>query len=616
MLVGKREQSDRFLWDYRQTLADLMASEHYGTVAKVAHEQGLKVYGEALELDRPSLGDDMAIRSHADIPMAALWTFGRQQGPNLSHIADIRGAASVAHVLGKNLVAAESMTSASAPWFKAPNDLRRIVDLEFVNGVNRPVIHTSVHQPVDDRIPGLSLLIFGQYFNRHEAWGEMARPWIDYIARNSLLLQSGRNVAGIAVFYGEEGPLTALYGQPATQEATKYHAFNFLNRDSLFTAVKFEGGELVSSGGARYKALYLGGSSQKMTIAVLRRITELADAGATIIGMAPNTSPSLEGDPKAFSMLVARLWGDGQITKVGAGRVIAMQNLDDALARVGVKPDFKVDNVAPDADIPFVHRTLPEGDLWFLVNRKDQPEHFSARFRIAGKVPELWHADTGRIEPVGYTIEGDETVVPLDLAAEKSVFVVFHKPARQPQLTLPKPDLQKVASALGPWTVQFQPGRGAPAAIRLETLQSLSDHPDKGVKYFSGEATYRNTFTLPKSVRAGAALWLDLGKVSEIAEVKINGQPAGSVWHAPYRVDLGKLVQKGKNSIEIKVVNLWVNHLIGDAQPGVQKITWTATPTYRPDAPLKPSGLIRPLNLETDFPSSSDVTMAQSKFIQ
>ncbi|MFM5954703.1 MAG: glycosyl hydrolase, partial [Novosphingobium sp.] len=218
VLVGSRAQSDAFLYDYRRTLADLVASEHYGTVAKVAHEQGLKVYGEALEDKRPSLGDDMAMRSHADVPMAALWTFGAE-GPRQTLIADMKGAASVAHLYGQNLVAAESMTASMAPWAYSPRDLKRFIDLEFLTGVNRPVIHTSVHVPVDDKQPGLSLFIFGQYFNRHETWAEMAKPWVDYIARSSLLLQEGRNVADVAYFHGEEAQLTSLYGDHGVTDA-------------------------------------------------------------------------------------------------------------------------------------------------------------------------------------------------------------------------------------------------------------------------------------------------------------------------------------------------------------------------------------------------------------
>jgi hypothetical protein len=216
------------LYDYRRTLADLMASEHYGTVAKVAHANGLIVYGEALEDRRPSLGDDMSMRRHADVPMAAMWTHSRASGPKQTYIADIKGAASVAHIYGQNLVAAESMTASMNPWNYAPNDLRRVIDLEFVTGVNRPVIHTSVHQPKDNKVPGLSLFIFGQYFNRHESWGEMAKPWVDYLSRTSLMLQKGRNVADVGYFYGEEGPLTGLYGDKAVGDAPKTRAYDFI----------------------------------------------------------------------------------------------------------------------------------------------------------------------------------------------------------------------------------------------------------------------------------------------------------------------------------------------------------------------------------------------------
>jgi hypothetical protein len=119
-VVGSREDSDKFLYDWRRTLGDLMASEHYGTVAAKAHAVGLKVYGEALEDHRPSLGDDMAMRSHTDVPMAALWTFTQKDGPNPSYLADMKGAASVAHIYGQNLVAAESMTSALSYWADSP----------------------------------------------------------------------------------------------------------------------------------------------------------------------------------------------------------------------------------------------------------------------------------------------------------------------------------------------------------------------------------------------------------------------------------------------------------------------------------------------------------------
>lgn len=599
VVVGTRDQSDKFLRDYRQTLADLMASEHYGTVAKVAHENGLKVYGEALEDNRPSLGDDMAMRSHADVPMAALWTFSRKAGPNPSYLADMKGAASVAHVYGQNIVAAESMTSALAPWAYAPNELRRIIDLEFASGVNRPVVHTSVHQPVDDKVPGMSLAIFGQFFNRHEAWAELARPWVDYMARSSLLLQAGRNVADVAYFYGEEGPITALYGRKPIADAPKAHAYDFINRDALFDAIEVKDGEIVSKGGARYKAIQLGGSTRRMTVATLRRLAALVEAGATVVGQAPESSPALTDADADFAALVAKLWSGSPVTRIGAGQVIASAGIDAALAKAGVSPDFQMSGASADAEVLFVHRTLSDGDLWFLNNRKAVDERVEARFRITGKQPELWHADSGRSEPVSYRIEDGETIVPLTLGAESSVFVVFRKPAKANALMIKKVVPTAVAKLDRPWQVAFQAGRGAPAGITLPKLASLSDQADPGVRYFSGMATYTSSFVLPKSVKSGAPLWLNLGEVGEIAEVSVNGKRVGYAWHKPYRVDLSGAVRNGVNSVEVKVANLWVNRLIGDAQPGAKKVTWTSFPTYSADAALRPSGLIGPVTLET-----------------
>lgn len=273
-IVGSRAQSDGFLYDFRRTLADLIASQHYGTVAQVAHEHGLKVYGEALENGRPSLGDDIAMRSHADVPMSALWSYSRDEGPRAAQVADVKGAASVAHLYGQNLVASEAMTSSLAYWDQAPAYLKHVIDENFVLGLNRPVIHTSVHQPLDDKLPGLSLGIFGQSFNRHESWGELAKPWVDYLSRNAYMLQQGRNVADVAWFYGEEAPLSAMFANKPIPELAGYN-YDFVNADALTDVLSNAGDEIVSKGGARYKVLYLGGSAGRMTLPVLRRLAEL-----------------------------------------------------------------------------------------------------------------------------------------------------------------------------------------------------------------------------------------------------------------------------------------------------------------------------------------------------
>jgi hypothetical protein len=587
VVIESRARTDAFLYDYRRTLADLMASQHYAEVARASREQGLTYYSEALESARITLGDDMAMRQPADIPMA------------MSGIGiDMQGAASVAHVYGQNLVAAESLTNAFNPWASSPADLRMRMDFAFASGVNRPVIHTSVHQPVDDKKPGLALQVFGQYFNRHEAWAEMAKPWVDYLARNSFMLQQGRNHADVAYFYGEEAPLVPMYLAGPPKDAPVRYAYDFVNPDVIDAALKVEGTDLITPGGARYRLLYLGGSSYRMTVGMLRRLAALVEAGAVVVGQAPRVSPSLQDDPAEFAALVTRLWGDGGGATLGKGRVVASDDVEAVLASLGAKPDFSYAKSAPDSQVLFVHRQLADGEIYYLVNRTKHDEMGEARFRVTGKVPEIWRADSGRASPVSYRIENGATVIPLNMMGEDSAFVVFRKPATAPSATVPVIRWTLLADiGSGSWDVAFQPGRGAPASAKLPSLASLSDNVDPQIRYFSGEATYRKVFALPKGVRPGQPLMLDLGQFGDIAEVRVNGVVVGSVWRQPHQIDIGKAVTAGTNQLEIKVANLWVNRLIGDAQPGASKIGWTSTPTYLATAQLRPSGLIGPVRL-------------------
>jgi hypothetical protein len=596
-LVGSREQSDAFLYDFRRTLGELMASEHYGTFAAVAREHGLTVYGEALEEKRPSLGDDMAMRRHADVPMAAMWTYAPKSGPKLAYIADIKGAASVAHVYGQNLVAAESLTSLLAPWAHGPADLKRVVDLEFALGVNRPVIHTSAHQPKDDNAPGLALSIFGQYFNRHEAWAELAKPWVDYLARNAYMLQQGRNVADVAYFYGEEAPLTGLFSERPITDVPKANAYDFVNADAVLGSLVNEGSELVTPGGARYRVLYLGGSSRRMTLPMLRKLAKLVDGGATIVGLRPEGNPSLAGDAAEWNAIVARLWPINEAAVIGQGRVIPTGDIEAGLRAAGVVPDFTFAGGQSDSEILFVHRQVADGDSYFLANRKERAEDIEARFRVTGKAPELWHAETGTSEPVSYRIENGETIVPLTLAPEEAVHVVFRKPVDASSKSIERLVPIELATLAGPWDVAFQTGRGAPPHAMFAELLPLNEHAKPEIKYFSGIATSSKEFIAPKGWRPGQSLWLDLGEAREIAEVRVNGELAGSAWYAPYRIEIGKFARLGRNKLEIRVANLWVNRLVGDRQPGAVKVAWVAGPTYGAKAPLRRSGLIGPVRL-------------------
>jgi hypothetical protein len=600
-VVENTGASDRFLYDFRRTIAELLAEGHYAQVTASAHARGLWTYGEALEDHRPSLGDDMAMRQYADVPMGAMWTMAKNAPPAATYAADLKGAASVAHVYGRPVVAAESMTSALAPWAYAPRDLRRVADLEFALGVNRIVIHSSVHQPLIDKAPGLTLFIFGQYFNRNETWAGQAKPWIDYLARTSYLLQQGRYAADVAYFYGEEAPITGLYGDTPVADAPEHYGYDFVNADVVLNRLSVEDGQLTAPGGMRYRVLQLGGSSSRMTLPVLRKLEALVEAGAVVVGTRPERSPSLADDGGEFDRLVERLWGAAPAPAgardVGRGKVIAGMAIEPALASLDLDPDWTVEQGA-QAPIRLLHRHLDDGEIYFVTNRRDQPLSLAMSFRVAGRAAEIWDAATGDRRPLGYDIKGGRTVVPVALEGDASALIVFRTPTRETSRTLRPPAERVVATLNEGWTVTFQSGRGAPPTNDLTGPGSWADSPVPGIKYFSGTASYATTWTMKAGgLTPGSRVVLDLGDVRELADVIVNGQPLGTLWKPPFRMDITRAVKPGPNTIALKVTNLWVNRLIGDVQPGATKVTFTVTPPYNASAPLRPSGLLGPVRI-------------------
>jgi beta-galactosidase/beta-glucuronidase len=151
----------------------------------------------------------------------------------------------------------------------------------------------------------------------------------------------------------------------------------------------------------------------------------------------------------------------------------------------------------------------------------------------------------------------------------------------------------------GPWEVEFQPGRGAPKSATFTELSDWSNNANPGIKYFSGTATYTKTIQIPETaLTQKPQIELDLGTVHAVAEVWVNGKAAGIAWKPPYRVDITDAVKPGENTLSIKVVNLWPNRLIGDQQPGAEKVTFAPNSTYTANSPLMPSGLIGPVEVD------------------
>ena len=601
-LVGSTAQSEGFLWDFRKTIADLIADEHYGQVQAALVARSMGHYGESHEGGRAFVGDGMEVKKLNDIPMSAMWT----QRPGVDnetfgYNADDRESASVAHIYGQNLAAAESLTAAEAPWAWSPATLKPTADQELINGINRFVIHESAHQPLVDKAPGLTLGPFGQWFNRNETWAELAAPWIDYLARSSYLLQQGRFAADVLYFYGEDSNITALFDDKAPA-VPPGHNFDYLNADALIRALSVQDGQITTRSSMRYRLLALDPYSRHMSLPVLKALHGLVRAGAVVCGDKPFGTPSLADDAAEFRRLNDELFGDGSgIHTVGKGRVYAGSNAAAALQALALAPDFDPrpsSAAVPAGQVRFVHRILEHGDLYFVDNRTAGEVVLDASFRVSGYAPELWHAETGKMEPASYNIQNGRTSVPLRLEPWGTVFVVFREKAKEPARTLPAPRETQLATLDAAWDVRFQPGRGAPAEAKFEKLTPWNESADPGIRYFSGWATYRASFAAPAGWSAARGrFWLDLGDVKNLASVTLNGHALGVVWHAPFRVDLTAALQPGENKLEIQVVNAWVNRMIGDEQPGATKYTFADVKPYNAKSPLLPSGLLGPVRL-------------------
>jgi hypothetical protein len=603
-IVESSGESEKFLWDFRNTLEQMVAEYHYDELTFILKERGMGRYTESHESGRAFIGDGMEVKRSADIPMSATWTPGgfggrEEDGIAVRHEADIRESASVAHIYGQNLVAAESLTAIGNTWAYAPERLKPTADFMLASGLNRFVIHTSVHQPVDDKIPGLGLGPFGQWFTRHETWAEQAKPWIDYLARSSYVLQQGKFVADIIYTYGQGSNLTALFGSQLPPVPEGYN-YDFLNAGAVANVLSVEDEQIVTETGMSYRILALDESAWFMTWPVLKKIEELVRVGAVIVGPKPINTPSLNDDEAEFLKLADLLWGEGKgMKETGKGKVYAGSSLEEVLTDLGIEPDFKYSGNAPETKMRFVHRSLGDQDIYWVNTSNGESSQVKVSLRISGKEPEVWNPVDGSISPVSYTIDNGRTEVTLKMDPQDALFVIFRKPTNKNSSVVPEVVESERTTIKGEWEVRFQPGRGAPEKAAFNELTPWNESENPGIKYFSGTAEYIKTINIPEEwISDNSKLWLDLGEVYNLAEVAVNAESLGIVWKKPFRVCISEGLKPGENRLSVKITNLWVNRLIGDQQPGIANpLTYTMQAFYRVDSPLLSSGLLGPVKI-------------------
>ena len=593
VLVGRiiidLKTSEKILWDFRKTIGEMIVENHYELIGNLLAKKGMKRYTESHENGRIFLADGMDVKRKADIPMSAMWQPGALSvgaDEEIRSRADIRESASVAHIYGQNIVAGESMTTIGNSFSPHPASLKRTADMELASGLNRFVIHTSVHQPLDSLLPGLSLGPFGQWFTRQETWADQAKDWSDYLARSSYLLQQGKFVADVLYFYGENTNITSQFNLALPNVPFGYE-YDFANESVLMNMVIPHKGKIRTVSGMEYAMLVLNSSAKMMTLKVLRKILEFAKAGVCIRGQQPMQSPSFADDTKAYQATLKEI--------ASFPNVKFDFELSSTLHALNIVEDIII--TQQKSEILYVHRTAGDREIYWLNSRSSAYNEATISFRINGKIPILFNPITGKVHKIGYEMQGERTIIDLKFDPWDAYFIVFEGKTTLKKVKIPTWELTSTTSVDGNWKVNFQAKRGAPdEAIEFPQLISYTASSEKGIKYFSGTASYKNSFEI-KSLNKSEKVELDLGDVKNLAEVHLNGKKVGVVWKKPFKIDVSTYVQKGKNLLEIKVINSWVNRLVGDEQPGVKKMTFTTLPLFNQNSPLEESGLLGPVKL-------------------
>jgi len=616
--VDSKAISARFARDFSRTLADLVADSHYGHFRDLARRSGMGIHPESGGPFFVSTMDALMNLGRSDIPMGEFWIRRSEpNGPiwwtNKYAVCDtVKQAATAAHVYGKKLCQAEAFTNMGRNWEEDPYMMKAIGDRALCAGLTRIMLCFYVHQPQLDIKPGYQWPGAGTHFDRNITWWNQIHAFTSYISRSQFLLQQGLFVADVCYYVGADVPCYVPEKTMMKPPLPPGRDCDSINFEVLMTRMSVKDGRLVLPDQMSYRLLVLP-QRDTMTPEALQRIASLVEAGATVVGPKPSRSPSLRGYPKCdrkVKELADKLWGpcDGETVKehaFGKGRVIWGKTLAEILRADRIAPDFEYSAAGKDARLDYIHRRAGEAEIYFVSNQMDRIEKALCTFRVAGRQPELWDAVTGHMrDAVAFTqMRAGRTAVPLVLPPRGSTFVVFRKAigaSRNGSAATNTPAPSQAMAITGPWNVRFDPKWGGPGQVVFEKLVDWTKRPEEGIKYYSGTATYRKTFDLPNVLRQGRKrVYLDLGKLKNLARVRLNGKDLGVVWTAPWRVEVTSAVKSIANSLEIDVVNLWPNRLIGDARlPAAKRLTKTNVTKFSTGRhELLESGLLGPVTL-------------------
>ncbi len=646
--VESAAASEVVTYDIRKLNSELMVENYFGYFTELSHKDGIKTYIEPYG-NGPM--DNLATGGKADIPMGEFWTTHPIDADKVPPTI-VSAAVTAAHLYGKNIISAESFTApAKLNWKGHPAMNKKSGDRIWTLGINEFMFHRFAHQPNTHVAPGMTMGPWGTHFDRTNTWWENAgKSWFTYMSRGQYLLRQGTPVYDFLVFPGDASPNPGF--NPKLPPQIKHLT---TNSEVLINRVTVENGVLKLPEGITFKALILG-NIEKIELPTLRRLKELSDLGAILIGKKPTSIAAYKitkAQSGEFNVLVADIWSK-PTTYVD-------MNWDVLLPKLSVTEDFTIQGKEA---ANFIHRKTPSEDIYFFYNEDDTSNVFECTFNVNGKIPELWNPMTGEITKLTqFSNKDGKTQVPIFLENQASTFVVFREsikelpvvevnPSKEIQYFLDENDNVKAEVKAngtyqatlsngktieakvddiatpkmieGDWEVHFRKEDGYDGVHTFPELTDWKDHKNKEIQYYSGTAVYKKTFKIRKKLlKKDRKLFLDLGKISVAARVILNGKDLGVSWIAPYEIEITKAAKSGKNELIIEVTNLWTNRLIGDQAlpdtsgyskqaknmpdwyinnepaPKSERHTFTVFNFYKRDKTLVSSGLLGPVRIKS-----------------
>ena len=628
--IVDQETTKRFLHDYRSTVSEMFVNNHYRQARSICHDHGVLLASESGGPGPPLHyvpTEDLKALGAVDIMRGEFWNrkpkYFDKNGNDLVQV--VRNIASAAHIYGHKIVEMESFSSHEKHWQETPLELKKIADNAFCEGMTRVVYHTMPHSPKEAGVPGWSYQA-GTHISPKMTWWKLSKPFHDYIARTSALLQLGHFVADVAYYYGEQIPNFASGSKYIRKTLGKGYDYDDLNKEVLLQSSVNASGQLLLPSGMTYQLLVLPDDDQ-MSLEVLQKIESLLNDGATVLGKKPSEVPGLKNFEErnaALQRLAASLWGSRpgrEKIEHGLGTIFHGYTEKETLMEKGIQPDCYWSHA--DSNLDYIHRQSEQEDVYFIRNKDSVSTSTRVSFRVKNSKPYQFDPQDGSIKslPV-YSLSENHTHIPLEFEPYGSIFIVFEKdikPSRHivsiyrqgqsilagnnivnpcssldtetcwyfeaPQSgeyilnysdnttdTISHPSSTKKIVMSNVWQVHFPHGWGFDPIQTFTELVDWREHVDPELAIFSGSATYKTSFFLQDTFLSGDESYqLDLGVVGEVAQVFLNGHEVGTKVFPPYTFCVDGLLREGENHISIEVANTWLNQLIGEAEKPYDK---------------------------------------------